>query len=167
MLKAPYFSEALILEAHAIMARYPEGQQRSALLPILHLVQKEKEGWLSTESLDQVAALLSLHPIQVYEVVTFYSMFKVSPTGKYVFEICRTGPCCLIGAEEIIAYLEKKLGIAVGQTTPDGLFTLQTVECLASCSTGPVMQFGESYVELRTESKIDALVDGLRKEAGC
>ena len=162
MLSPQPFSDALMTQAHEILTHYPANQKRSALLPLLHLVQKEFGGWLSTESMDHVAALLEIHPIQVYEVATFYTMFNLKPTGQYVFEVCQTGPCCLIGAEKIIAYLEKKLNIKVGETTPDGLFALKTVECLASCSTGPMMQFGESYVENLTEDKLDTLIAELK-----
>ena len=165
MLNSTPLSDGLLKQAFEIISQYPSTQKRSAVIPILHLVQQECGGWLTEEAMNHVAALLEIQPIQVYEVATFYTMFRLKPTGKYVFEVCQTGPCCLVGAEEIIAYLEKKLGISVGETTPDGLFTLQVVECLASCGTGPVLQFGEAYIEHLTPQKIDDLVDSIRKES--
>jgi NADH-quinone oxidoreductase subunit E len=158
------FSEEELAKVKEIISRYPEGKQKSALLPVLHLAQ-DKWGWLSVKIMDYMAGLLKLQPIEVYEVATFYTMFHMKPVGKYVFEFCHTGPCCLVGAEKIQQYIENKLGIHVGETTPDGLFTLKTVECLASCGTAPVMQVGEYYYENLTESKIDELLDRWRKEA--
>jgi len=159
------FSAEQLAKVQEIMGRYPEGKHKSALLPILHMAQEEF-GWLSVESMDYVAGLLKLQPIEVYEVATFYSMYHMKPVGKYVMEFCQTGPCCLVGAEKIIKYIENKLNIKVGQTTEDGLFTLKTVECLASCGTAPMMQVGEYYYEHLTEAKVDELLDKWRSEAG-
>ena len=116
-----------------IIERYPEGKQKSALLPVLHLAQEENGGWLSVEAMDHVADLLQLKRIEVYEVATFYSMYNLKPVGRYVFEVCQTGPCMLNGSDGIIEYIKKTLGIGVGETTADGLFTLKTVECLGAC----------------------------------
>ena len=127
------FSEEKLSKAKEIIARYPQGKQKSALLPILHLAQDENNGWLSVEAMDYVAQLLQLKPIEVYEVATFYSMYNLKPVGKYIFEVCQTGPCMLNGSDNIIGYIKEKLGIEVGQTTKDGLFTLKTVECLGAC----------------------------------
>src|SRR5919199_5144957 len=118
------FSEDKLKRANEIIARYPEGRQKSALLPILHLAQEENGGWLSVEAMDYVAELLQLKPIEVYEVATFYSMYNLKPVGRYVFEVCQTGPCMLNGSDQIIDYIKQKLNIEVGQTTADGLFTL-------------------------------------------
>jgi len=148
-----------------IVSRYPEGRKKSALLPILHLAQSEFGGWLSTQTMDYVASLLDIQSIEVYEVATFYSMFRLSKGGTYVLEVCRTGPCALVGAEEIQAYLEKKLGIKEGETTSDGLFSIKGVECLASCGTGPVIQVGEKYWESLDQSKVDEMIDRLRNDA--
>ena len=160
------FSENSLQEVRTIIARYPEGKQKSALIPVLHLAQQANGGWLSTESMDYVATLLQISPIEVYEVATFYSMYHVKPVGKYVLEVCRTGPCCLRGAENIISMLEKKLNIKVGGTSEDGLFTLKTVECLASCGTAPMMMLGYDYYENLTEQKLDDLLSKWKKEAG-
>jgi NADH-quinone oxidoreductase subunit E len=123
------FSEAQMAKVTEIIARYPEGKQKSALLPLLHLAQDSFGGWLSAETMDYVAELLQITPIEVYEVATFYSMYKTKPVGKYLFEVCQTGPCMLNGSDNIIDYIGKTLGIKPGETTTDGLFTLKTVEC--------------------------------------
>ncbi|MEP7195973.1 MAG: NAD(P)H-dependent oxidoreductase subunit E [Saprospiraceae bacterium] len=159
-------SASTIQEIQKIKTRYPEGRHKSALLPALHLAQAEC-GWLPVETMNQVADVLDLQPIEVYEVATFYTMFHVKPVGKYVLEVCRTGPCCNIGAEELIQYIEEKLGIQVGQTTEDKLFTLKTVECLASCGSGPVLQIGPEYIyhENLTKESIDFLIAELKTKA--
>ena len=153
------FSPDKLNKVQEIIARYPEGRQKSALLPVLHLAQEEFGGWLSVESMDYVAGLLKLEPIEVYEVATFYSMYNSKPVGKYVFEVCHTGPCMLRGSDEIIAYIQQKLGIKVGETTPDGLFTLKTVECLGACGYAPMMQLGKFYREHLTKEKVDAIIE--------
>jgi len=145
-----------------IIKRYPEGRQKSALLPVLHLAQAEFGGWLSPETMDYVASILNLKPIEVYEVASFYTMYNLRPVGKCVLEVCRTGPCMLRGSDDIIEYLENKLGISEGETTPDGMFTLKTVECLASCGTAPMMQVGDNYIEDLTCEKLDGILEDLK-----
>ena len=157
------FSPTTLALIHKIMKRYPDGKQKSAILPILHLAQAEFEGWLSVPTMDLVASILHIQPIEVYEVASFYSMFNLKPVGKCVIEVCRTGPCWLMGAEDIVEYIEKKLDIKVGETTKDGLFTLKTVECLAACGTAPMMQIGEKYHENLTCEKTDQILDEYRK----
>src|SRR5438045_171707 len=122
------FSEEKLQKVQEIIGRYPEGKHKSALLPLLHLAQEENNGWLSVDAMDYVAGLLDIKPIEVYEVATFYSMYNLKPVGKYLFEVCHTGPCMLNGSDQIIDYIKAKLGIAAGETTPDGMFTLKTVE---------------------------------------
>ena len=156
------FSDETFSLVQRIIKRYPEGKQKSALLPVLHLAQAEFDGWLSTPVMDYVASLLSIQPIEVYEVATFYSMYNLSPVGKCLLEVCHTGPCWLRGADEIVGHLEKKLGIKKGETTSDGMFTLKTVECLGSCGTAPMLQCGAEYYEDLTTEKIDALLDKLK-----
>lgn len=158
------FSGEQLSKVAEIIGRYPDGRSKSAILPILHLAQEEF-GWLSVEVMDYVAGILKIQPIEVYEVATFYSMYHMKPVGKYVMEFCHTGPCCLVGAEKIIKYIENKLNIKTGETTTDGLFTLKTVECLASCGTAPMMQVGEYYYEHLTETKVDELIEKWRGEA--
>jgi NADH-quinone oxidoreductase subunit E len=160
------FSEAQLAEFNRLVARYPEGKQKSALLPVLHLAQDSFDGWLSAETMDYVAELLNITPIEVYEVATFYSMYNTKPVGKYMFEVCQTGPCMLRGSDDIIAYIENTLGIKPGETTPDGMFTLKTVECLGACGYAPMMQLGKHYREHLTKEKVDAIIDECRKSAG-
>jgi len=157
------FTPERLQKALDIIARYPEGKQKSALLPLLHLVQ-EQWGWVSTEAMDYVAELLSIQPIEVYEVATFYTMFHLEPVGKHVIEYCRTGPCCLMGGEKVYDHLKKRLGIETGETTPDGLFTLKEVECLAACGWGPVFQIREKYYMNLTPEKVDEIIDELSKQ---
>src|SRR5690606_12464915 len=149
-----------------VVSRYPEGKQKSGLLPILHLVQAEY-GWLSVDAMDKVAAYLGIRPIEVYEVATFYTMFFLQPKGKYVLEVCRTGPCCLVGAERIMQHMEDKLGVKEGEVTADGLFSWRGVECLAACGYAPVLQIGPEYTfyENLTEEKVDQLIDELKQKA--
>ena len=159
------FSEAALAECRAIIARYPEGKSKSALIPILHIAQAENGGWLSVNAMDAVAQVLGLQHIEVYEVASFYSMFHLHPVGRHVLEVCRTSPCMIRGADDIIAYCEKKLGVHVGETTKDGMFTLKAVECLGSCGTAPMLQCGARFHEDLTPEKVDALIDGLRNES--
>lgn len=157
------FSEDALELISRIKKRYPEGKQKSAILPVLHLAQAEFGGWLSPETMDYVASVLNILPVEVYEVASFYSMFNLKPVGKCVIEVCRTGPCWLLGAEDLVNYLEKKLNIKVGETTADGMFTLKTVECLAACGTAPIIQVGETYHENLNVEKVDAMLDNYRK----
>lgn len=159
------FSEEKLNKVKEIMARYPEGKQKSALIPVLHLAQEEFDGWLDTPVMDYVAELLSIKPIEVYEVATFYTMFNLKPVGKYVLEVCQTGPCMLNGSDEIIDYIKEKLNIKAGETTEDGLFTLKPAECLGACGYAPMMQLGKHYKEFLTKEKIDELIDELRAAA--
>ncbi len=147
-----------------IIARYPEGRQKSALLPILHLAQMEFDGWLSAPTMDYVASILKIQPIEVYEVASFYSMFNLKPVGKCLIEVCRTGPCWLLGAEDIVRHIEKKLHIKDGETTADGMFTLKTVECLAACGSAPMMQIGETYHEHLTCDKVDTILNDYKSK---
>ena len=158
------FSEERLAKVKEIIARYPDGKQKSALLPVLHLAQ-EQFGWLSSETMDYVAGLLQIEPIEVYEVATFYSMYNLKPVGKDMFEVCQTGPCMVRGSEDIIEYIKQKLGIKVGETTPDGLFTLKTVECLGACGYAPMMQLGKHYREHLTKEKVDAIIEECRRNA--
>jgi NADH-quinone oxidoreductase subunit E len=157
------FSDTALAEVKKLVARYPEGKHKSALLPVLHLAQEEFGGWLSLEALDYVASVLNLAPIEVYEVATFYSMYNLKPVGKHVFEVCQTGPCMLNGSDEIIAYVRETLGIGPGETTADGLFTLKTVECLGACGYAPMMQMGKQYREHLTREKVDQIIAESRK----
>ncbi len=153
------FSTEKLNKINALITLYPKGKQKSALLPVLHIAQQESGGWLDVGTMDYVASLLQIQPIEVYEVATFYSMYNLKPVGKYVFEVCQTGPCMVNGSDEIIDYIKEKLSIGIGETTNDGLFTLKVVECLGACGYAPVMQLGKSYREHLTKEKIDAIID--------
>ena len=157
------FTPEMVASFNELVSRYPEGRQKSALLPILHLVQAEY-GWVSAPAMDKVAEFLQIQPIEVYEVATFYTMYFLKPQGKYVLEVCRTGPCCLVGAEKIMKHIEGKLGVREGEVTEDGLFSWRGVECLAACGMGPVLQIGPEYTfhENLTEGKVDELIESLR-----
>lgn len=159
------FSDKAIQEVNRIISFYPEGKQKSAVIPVLHLAQQEFGGWLSAETMDYVASLLNLKPIEVYEVATFYSMYNLKPVGKYMFEVCQTGPCMLNGSDDIVKYIYDKLGIKPGETTADGLFTLKTVECLGACGYAPMMQLGKNYREHLTQEKVDAIIAECRGNA--
>lgn len=159
------FSEEKLNKVKEIIARYPEGKQKSAVIPVLHIAQDEFDGWLDTPVMDYVAELLSIKPIEVYEVATFYTMFNLKPVGKYVLEVCCTGPCMLNGSDEIIDYIKQKLDINAGETTDDGLFTLKPAECLGACGYAPMMQLGKTYREFLTNDKIDEIIDELRAAA--
>lgn len=156
------FKPETMARVEAIIKRYPEGRQKSALLPILHLAQEEFNNWLDVPVMDYVASILSIEPIEVYEVASFYTMYNLKPVGKYVLEFCHTGPCCLVGAEKILDYIKAKLDIKIGETSADGMFTLKTVECMAACGYGPMMQVGDHYYERLTEEKVDRIFDYFR-----
>lgn len=156
------FSQDTMDTARRIIRRYPEGKQKSALIPLLHLAQAEFDGWLSPGAMDYVASILQLQPIEVYEVASFYSMFNLKPKGKCVLEVCRTSSCWLLGAEDIVRHIEKKLNVREGETTADGMFTLKTVECLGSCGTAPMLQCGGDYYENLTLEKVDLLMEEMR-----
>ncbi|MDB5247819.1 MAG: NADH-ubiquinone oxidoreductase chain [Segetibacter sp.] len=157
------FSEQSLSKVQEMIARYPEGKQKSALIPVLHLAQDEFGGWLDVPVMDYVATLLNITPIEVYEVATFYSMYNMKPVGRYLFEVCQTGPCMLRGSDDIINYIKTRLGISVGETTPDGLFTLKAVECLGACGYAPMMQLGKHYREHLTPEKVDEIIEECRK----
>jgi len=160
------FSPELISKFDDIVSRYPQGKQKSGLLPILHLVQAEF-GWVSVPAMDKVAVYLDILPIEVYEVASFYTMYFLRPQGKYVLEVCRTSGCCLVGAEKIMDHIEQKLGVKEGEVTADGLFSWRGVECLAACGFGPVLQIGPEYTfyENLTNDSVDKLIGDLTVKA--
>jgi NADH-quinone oxidoreductase subunit E len=159
------FSEESLKEVQRIISFYPEGKQKSAVIPVLHIAQKEFGGWLDVPVMDYVASLLQILPIEVYEVATFYSMYNLKPVGKHMLEVCQTGPCMLNGSDDIIKYIGDKLGIKPGETTNDGMFTLKTVECLGACGYAPMMQMGKDYREHLTKEKIDSIIEESRQTA--
>lgn len=159
------FSEEKLNKVKRLMSRYPQGKHKSALLPVLHIAQEEFGGWLDVPVMDYVASLFKIEPIEVYEVASFYSMYNLKPVGKYMFEVCQTGPCMVNGSDNIIAYIKEKLGIGVGETTADGMFTLRTwnAGCMRSCA--PMMQLGKHYREHLTKEKVDAIIEECRAKA--
>ena len=160
------FSQELIKQFDDIVSRYPKGKQKSGLLPILHLVQAEY-GWVSAPAMDKVTEYLEIQSIEVYEVATFYTMYFMRPQGKYVLEVCRTGPCGIVGAEKIMDHIAEKLGVKEGEVTADGLFSWRGVECLAACGFGPVLQIGPEYTfyENLTNESVDKLIADLKSKA--
>jgi len=153
------FSQETLKQFDEVVSRYPE--KKSAILPVLYMAQKEF-GHLSQEAIEYVANLMDIPAAHLYGIVTFYTMFNMKPVGRHHLQVCRTIPCALLGSERIINYLKKKLGINLGETTPDGEFTLSEVECLASCGTAPVMQVNDDYCENLSEEKIEKIFENLK-----
>lgn len=158
----PQFSAERMAEIKELISHFPEGKHKSALIRILHMAEEDFGGWLSIETMDYVAEILNIQPIEVYEVATFYTMFNLEPVGKYVFEVCRTGPCMLVGSDNIISYIEEKLDIKVGGTSKDGMFTLKTAECLGACGYGPMLQCGKKFHEHLTKERVDEIIAAYR-----
>jgi NADH-quinone oxidoreductase subunit E len=151
-------TSTLMSRINELIGHYPEDKRKSALLPVLHEVQDAHDNWLSIELQDKVAEILQIKPIEVYEVVTFYTMYNQKPIGKYMFEFCQTSPCCLNGVEDLMDYTCEKLGVPVGEPTADGLFEVRGVECLGACGYAPMMQLGDFYKEHLNKEKIDQLI---------
>lgn len=145
-------------ELETILARYPNPQ--AACIPVLHLCQ-EQHGWVSEEVARWVAERLELSAAHVYGVATFYHLFNKEPVGRHQIWVCHTLSCALRGGEELVAHCEKRLGVHCGETTPDGLITLRTAECLASCGTAPMMQVDRDYHENLTVARVDTILDQL------
>jgi len=159
------FTPETLAKIQTIISHYPDGQHKSALIPILHIAQEEMGGSLNVDIMDYVAELLNITPIEVYEVATFYSQFYLDPVGKYVIEVCQTGPCAICGGEDLMNYLEEKLNIKVGETTGDKLFSLKAVECLGACGYAPVMQVNTEFHEFLDIQKIDEIIAKLISES--
>ena len=138
-------------------------QRRSAILPAMHIVLEEV-GYHNRDIIRQVADLLELSEMEVNETLSFYTYFPKEGVGKYHIQVCTNVSCMLLGAEQLLEYLEQKLGIKAGQTTPDGLFTLSVVECLGSCGNAPVMQINQEYHEKLTKAKVDQILDALKQD---
>lgn len=151
-------------EIEQILSRYPV--KRSALIPLLYVAQRDK-GYVTEEAMTEIAGLLKLTPPQVYETITFYTMFNLKPIGKFHIQVCKSLMCALVGSDTIIGWIKAKLGIGPGETTADGLFTLSAVECLASCGTAPMMQINDDYYERLTEEKLDRILADLKTTGTC
>ena len=145
------------------VAKFPPGRQRSATIAALHAAQEQNSGFLTPELMDAVADYLKLPPIQVYEVASFYSMFETHPCGRHHVSICTNISCMLCGAEDLVAHVEKKLGIKLGESTPDGrIFLKREEECLAACTGAPMMMVDHVFYENLTPESIDRVLDELR-----
>jgi NADH-quinone oxidoreductase subunit E len=153
------FSHENVEKAKSIIARYPAGKQQSAVMPLLMLAQKQNRNYLSKSAMDYIASILGMAPVRVYEVASFYTMYNLEPVGEFMIEVCTTTPCWLRGSDAIVAACEKKLGIKVGETTPDGRFTLKEAECLGACVNAPMCQVGEHYYEDLTPDMMSKLID--------
>ena len=151
-------SQAAIKKIEEVQKKYPT--KRSAVLPSLYIAQEE-QGWVTKEAMAEIARMLDIPPTQVFESATFYTMYNKKPVGKYHVQVCANLSCSLLGAEHVINYISKKLGIKVGETSSDKKFTLTTVECLGSCDTAPMLQLNDEYHENLTEEKINKLLDSL------
>jgi NADH-quinone oxidoreductase E subunit len=149
-------------EANRIVAKYPEGRQASGVLPLLHLAQRQNDGWLSRAAMDYVADFLGMPRIRVYEVATFYTMYNLKPIGRHHIEVCTNIACWLRGSDEILKVCRRKLGVGVGEMTEDGLFTLSEAECLGACVNAPMMQIGDDYFEDLTAESTEIIIDKLR-----
>lgn len=157
------FTPENLERANWFIAKYPPDRQASAVLPLLDLAQRQHGGWLPRVAMDHVAHLLGMPPIRVYEVATFYTMFNLRPVGRYLLQACTTTPCWLCGSDEVVAACERKLGIGMGGTTEDGMFTLVEVECLGACVNAPILQVNDDFYEDIDGPKTEALIDALRE----
>ena len=159
------FTPENLASARAHIAKYPEGREASAVLPLLDLAQRQNGGWLPRAAMDHVAGLLGMAPIRVYEVASFYTMFNLRPVGRYLLQACTTTPCWLRGSDAVVAACERKLGIGVGGTTADGLFTLIEVECLGACVNAPILQINDDFYEDLDGPATERLLDAVRRGA--
>ncbi len=156
------FSAENLAEAKKIIAKYPEGRQQSAVMPLLDLAQRQ-EGWVSQPAMDHIADMLGMPGIRVYEVATFYTMFNLKPVGKNFVQVCTNLPCMLRGSDEIVHACKSTLGIGFGETTEDGQFTLAEVECLGACVNAPMMQIGDDYYEDLDADSTKAILEALKR----
>lgn len=145
------------------ISKYPEERKRSAVIPLLDLAQRQHEGWVPRAAMDHIAQVLGMAPIRVYEVATFYTMFNLAPVGRHFIQLCRTTPCWLRGSDSIRDAIANHLGVGLGETTADGLFTLIEVECLGSCCTAPMVQINDDFYEDLTPESIVAVLDALKR----
>ncbi|MDR3436658.1 NADH-quinone oxidoreductase subunit NuoE [Telmatospirillum sp.] len=156
------FTDENLIKAKAFIAKHPDGRQRSAVIPLLDLAQRQ-EGWVSLAAMDYLAGMLGMAPIEVYEVATFYSMFQLRPVGRYHLQVCTNLPCMLRGSADIVETCEKELGVSLGETTPDGLFTLSEVECLGACVNAPVIWIGDEYYEDLDVESVKTVIRALKR----
>ena len=153
-------SDELKKQCEAIIGRYPEGWKQAAILPLLHLLQREW-GYIPLEGIRLVADMLGMPPARAAGVMSFYPMFHKAPVGRHVIQICSTLSCALCGAEEVVEHIKEKLRIDVGETTPDGKFTLEKAECIAACEGAPAIRINDALHRYVTKAKLDELLEGL------
>ena len=165
------FSKANEKKIKQIIARYPVGKQKSAIMPLLDLAQrqmaetnKDVGGWIPTAAMNEIARMLEVSDMKVYEVATFYTMYNLAPVGKYNIQCCTTTPCWLRGSSDVVKAAEKKLGIKMGQTTKDQKFTLTEVECMGACVNAPMIQINDDYYEDLTPEVMENLIEGMKKD---
>ncbi|HYH21451.1 MAG TPA: NADH-quinone oxidoreductase subunit NuoE [Azospirillum sp.] len=157
------FTPENLERAKRIIAKYPEGRQASACMPLLDLAQRQNDNWLPRVAMDYVADLLSMPRIRVYEVATFYTMYNKVPVGRHMIQVCTTTPCWLRGSDDIVATCEHKLGIHVGEVSDDGQFSLHEVECSGACVNAPVVQIGDDYYEDVSPEHMEKIIDALKR----
>ncbi|HEX9746659.1 MAG TPA: NADH-quinone oxidoreductase subunit NuoE [bacterium] len=157
------FPEHLVKEIENLFRNYPT--KRPALIMALHAVQKEF-GHLSPESFEELGEMFDEHPAEIESVATFYTMFHFEPVGKCLIEVCTNASCMIMGSDNIVAHIEKKLEIKMGETTSDGMFTVKEAECLAACDMAPMMIIGEDYIGPLTVEKVDKIIDEWRAANG-
>lgn len=164
------FTPENLARARAVIAKYPEGREASAVLPLLYLVQEQHDNWVPRVAMDYVGGLLDMAPIRVYEVATFYTMFNLKPVGPYFLQVCTTTPCWLRGSDAVLDACRNKLGIDVDERTADGKFTIVEVECLGACVNAPILRVNDdNYEDLdgpRTEALLDQLARGEKPARG-
>ena len=158
------FSPENLETAKRIIAKYPAGRQASAVLPLLYVAQRQHQNWVPRAAMDYIADMLSMPPIRVYEVATFYTMFHLRPVGKYLLQACTTTPCWLRGSEQVVETCQRKLGIGIGGTTPDGKFSLIEVECLGACVNAPILQVNDDFYEDMDAELTEKLLDALSRD---
>jgi NADH-quinone oxidoreductase subunit E len=156
------FSEENKKEIEKIIAKYPQGRQKSAVMPLLDLAQRQNNNYISQGVIAEIAKILDMAEIRVYEVASFYTMYNLKPVGKYLIQFCKTTPCMLRGIDELIKVTKERLGIKIEETTEDGLFTLKEVECLGACVNAPVIQINDDYFEDLTKDSFFKILEDLK-----
>jgi NADH-quinone oxidoreductase E subunit len=150
-------------KAKILIAKYPKEKEKSAVMGLLDLAQRQNSGWLTVPAMDYIASIINIAPIRVYEIATFYSMYNLKPVGKFLVQVCTTTPCMLRGAEEILKACEKHLKIKLNETTIDKFFTIKEVECLGACVNAPVVQINDDYYEDLSTDRIIEILEMLQK----
>ncbi|MBF0354071.1 MAG: NADH-quinone oxidoreductase subunit NuoE [Alphaproteobacteria bacterium] len=157
------FDAETLVKAKQVIAKYPEGRSRSAVMPLLDLAQRQIGGWLPRAAMDYVAEYLGLDPIKVYEVAHFYTMYNTKPVGRHHVQVCTNLPCWLRGSDHVVSACKKTLGIGIGETTPDGQFTLSEVECAGACVNAPVAAINDDYFEDLDEESVTRVLEAIKR----